>query len=460
MKKTVTFLLLLIYQISFSQAFDVETIFRSGSNESRINFVILSDGYQAAELNKFIRDATNFSDTLFNQSPFKEYKNYFNIQAIKVPSEESGATHPGNATDVKEPFHPVSTVNNYFESAFDSYGIHRLLVSNNSRVTTVLANNFPNYDIVLILVNTPYYGGSGGSFAVSSLHSSATEIVIHELGHSFTKLADEYYAGDQYSSEHINMTQETNPKDVKWKNWIDTNKIAIYKHCCGGKSENWYRPHQNCKMRYLGQPFCSVCIEATIEKIHSLTSAVDSFSPSNTGVVSFSDPMTFLVDLIEIIPNTLGIQWKLNGSVIHENVNSVVISSDDLSVGTNKLQATIKDISSFLKVENHETIHFETILWSINKTNLSIDEISENSFNIELFPNPTQEILYFNLTNKLEENYAVSINDISGKQMIYKNISYLDPKPQISLSELPAGIYVVHFSMENGLTVSSKIIKK
>jgi hypothetical protein len=460
MKKIVSFLLIFLYQMSFSQTFDVESILRSGSDDSRINFVIISDGYQARELNKFIQDATHFSNALFSQSPYKEYKNYFNIHAIKVVSEESGATHSGNATDVKEPVHAISTVNNYFESAFDGYGIHRLLVSNNSKVSTVLANNFPTYDIVLILVNTPYYGGSGGQFAVSSLDASANEVAIHELGHSFVKLADEYYAGDQYSSEYINMTQETNPTNLKWKNWIDTNSVGIYQHCCDGKSENWYRPHQNCKMRYLGKPFCSVCIEGTIEKIHSLTSAVDFFSPSNTEVVAFSDPMPFEVDLIETIPNVLGVEWKLNGTVIHKNVNAVVISSDDLSTGINKLQATVKDTSSFLKVDNHETIHFTAILWEINKSNLSIDDISERSFKIKLFPNPTQDVLYINLTNKLQENYTVSINDISGKQMIYKNISYLDTKPQISLSELPSGIYLVNFSTQNGLTVSSKIIKE
>ena len=86
-----------------AQIFDIETIKFSGDNDKRINLVILSEGYQEVELNQFISDATAFSNDMFSQSPFLEYANYFNVYAIKVPSNESGADHPGTATDVSEP---------------------------------------------------------------------------------------------------------------------------------------------------------------------------------------------------------------------------------------------------------------------------------------------------------------------------------------------------------------------
>jgi hypothetical protein len=82
-------------------------------------------------------------------------------------------------------------VDNYFGSAFDSYNIHRLLVPTKTfAINNVLATNVPNYDQVVILVNSPYYGGSGGQFATSSTHTSANEIAIHEIGHSFVGLID------------------------------------------------------------------------------------------------------------------------------------------------------------------------------------------------------------------------------------------------------------------------------
>ena len=141
------FLILLFYSLGVkAQIFDRETILSSGTDDSRINIIILPDGYTASEMTKFISDANELSNALFEESPYKEYIDFFNVYAIKVPSNESGASHPGTATDVSEPAHPVSTVDNYFGSTFDYYGIHRLLVAtNSSAIYNVLANNFPNY---------------------------------------------------------------------------------------------------------------------------------------------------------------------------------------------------------------------------------------------------------------------------------------------------------------------------
>lgn len=460
MKKILFLFLIIISQFSSSQVFNLETILQSGSNKNRINLVILSDGYQSNELDQFITDATNFSNALFAETPYKEYKNYFNVHAIKIPSNESGANHPGTATDVSEPTHPLLTVDNFFESTFDAYGIHRLLVSNNSIAYTVLANNFPIYDLALVLVNSPFYGGSGGSIAVSSLHPNANEIAIHELGHSFVNLIDEYYAGDVYSREGINMTRETNPSNVKWKNWMNQNEIGIYQHCCGGNSASWYRPHQNCKMRSLGSPFCSVCIEATIEKIHSLTTPIETYLPQNTGTIDLSKPITFNINTVASISNTLSIEWSLNGAIINNQDFFVLISQSDLIKGSNQLQATIEDTTHLLKVDDHESIHLTTTLWNINSTTLSIDEISLEKIKIKLFPNPTQDILYFDITKETNEDYNVIISDISGKQLINKTISHLNQRPQIQLGLLTVGVYFIKFKFENGLNISKKIIKK
>ena len=459
MKRILFLSFIILCHFSYSQVFDVETILQSGSNDSRINLVILSDGYQSTELNQFITDATNFSKALFEETPYKEYKNYFNVHAIKVPSIESGANHPGTATDVSEPTHPVLTVDNFFESAFDAYGIHRLLVSNNSKVNNVLATNFPTYDLALVLVNSPFYGGSGGTIAVSSTHAKTNEIAIHELGHSFVGLIDEYYAGDGFANEGINMTQETNPTNVKWTNWMNQNGIDIYKHCCNGNSANWHRPHQNCKMRFLGSPFCSVCTEGTIERIHSLVTPIDSFSPQNTGTIDLSTPITFTINTIAPIPNTLSVEWTLNGTVTEINNFSILISQSDLITGNNQLQATIEDTSNLLRVNNHENIHFTTILWNFNSSTLSIDEISMESLKIKLFPNPTLDVIYFDVIKEINEDYDVMISDISGKQLINKSINYLEKSPQVQLDLLPSGIYFINFKFQNGLNISKKIIK-
>ena len=113
-----------------SSEFQIDTISISGSQANRINFVFLSDGYQQFELNKFIADVKNSMDSFFKVIPFSNYKNYFNIFAIRVPSKESGASHPRTAPDCPDSAsHPKLKVNNYFGSAFDVNGVHRAIVA-------------------------------------------------------------------------------------------------------------------------------------------------------------------------------------------------------------------------------------------------------------------------------------------------------------------------------------------
>lgn len=460
-KNTFFLFLILLSQVSFSQVFDVKTIVQSGSNESRINLVILSDGYQNSELDQFVMDATIFSEVFFGESPYKEYKNFFNVHIIKVPSNESGASHPGDADDEPINSSPLFDIDNYFESTFDSYGVHRGLASNNRIVNNVLIDNFPAYDIALVLVNSPYYGGTGGEIAVSSLHTNGMQTAIHEIGHSFANLIDEYYAGDSYAREGINMTQETDPNNVRWKNWMDINDIGIYAHSGSGNAENWYRPHENCKMSNVTKPFCSVCIEGTIEQIHTATSPIESYAPNSTETINLSEPTTFNINAILPNPNTLNIQWKLNGEVLDmDDPNfSIVISEDDLSTGSNQLQAIVRDNTPLLKVDEHDTIHAYAILWNINAATLGIDEITTESLKISLLPNPTQNILNIDVTREINEDYGIVISDASGKQLISKNMKYSSQKPQINLSALPAGVYFINFKFQNGLNISKKIIK-
>ena len=247
-----------------AQKFKVDTIHYSGPTENRVNLVILGDGYTSAEQAKFLSDANTIKTKFLETSPYTEYKNYFNVFAVEVISTQSGASHAGNSSDNACAGQPTATVNNYFGSAFDAGGggYHRLLVvTKNSAVTNVLATNTPFYDQALIIVNTTYYGGAGGQHAVSSMASSASEIAIHEVGHSFPSLADEYWAGSQYTTDaKPNMTSNGNSSTVKWKIWNGVNTVGVYPHSGDPK---WFKPTTNyCKMEVLGKVFCPVCKEA------------------------------------------------------------------------------------------------------------------------------------------------------------------------------------------------------
>jgi hypothetical protein len=461
MKNTCLFILMLLGAKLGAQGFTMDTLLWNGPADKRINVVILGDGYQEVELNKFVADAKAFSGALFKSSPFKEYAQYFNIVAIRVPSQESGASHPGTATDVTEPAHPVSTVNNFFGSTFDAFNIHRLLVvGKTSAIFTVLANQFPNYDQIIMLVNSPHYGGSGGQIATSSLHSSANEIAIHELGHSFARLKDEYYAGDVYSAEAINMTQETNETLVRWKNWMNFQGVGIYQHCCGGNSGKWYRPHQNCKMRALNQNFCPICVEGTIERIHDLVSPIDQFEPSNTTPINFTEAQRFSVDLVKPLPNTLDVKWELNGQLVASQTDTILVEEEEWEEGNNTLVVTVIDTTSMLRSENHGLLHFYTVLWTINKTSTATQNVLSQKYEVEIYPNPVQTQLNIRLTSETNEAFDIHVCKTLGGSPLYKTTGESNEPISIPTASLTPGIYWIELVLSNKATMVKKVIKE
>lgn len=464
------FVLLNLHQ-TYAQIFDKETIRFSGDNDKHINLVILSEGYQESELDKFITDATNFTNAMFSQSPFLEYANYFNVYALKVPSNQSGADHPGTANDVTEPLTPVVEVDTYFNATFDAYGFHRLLYyeidgnhANNTtvKINTVLAKNFPDYDQALIIVNSNVYGGSGGEFPMSSNAVSASEVAIHELGHSLFNLMDEYYVDDIYAAEGINMTQESDPNLVRWKNWINTNGVNIYQHTCEtGNCANWYKPHQNCKMQILGSPFCSVCKEAIIEKIHTLVSPISSYTPDSDTISNPTYPLKFELSLIEPIPNTLVNTWTLNATNIANNVDTVSVLENVLNQeGWNNLTVVVHDATTSLRIDNHETIHAYTVTWNINTSTLGIKDITSitNSFDISIYPNPSNTLVYIKYESLLHTGLKLELTSIDGKKIQSYNLSNTIVN-SIDIGPLNHGIYLANFYSNNTLIASKKIAK-
>ncbi|MDO5972121.1 M64 family metallopeptidase [Flavivirga aquimarina] len=451
-----------------AQVFDMETIKYSGDNDKRINLIILSEGYQSTELTDFITDATNFSNDMFSQSPFSEYADYFNVYAIKVPSNESGADHPGTATD--EDGTPVVFVDTYFNATFDAFNTHRLpyygidyadAAPTVSKIRSVLADNFPTYDQALILINTPTYGGSGGEFPIAS--TLATDIAIHELGHSLFNLKDEYPLPDIYYAEAINMTQETDPNLVKWKNWMGDNGIGIYVHGSSGVQPNWYKPQSGnkCKMEKLDTHFCSVCKEGIIEKIHDLTSPIDSYTPVSNTISSPSFPLDFNLNLIKPNPNTLESSWSLNAVNFATNVDDVSILETDLNVGSNDLTVVITDNTTLLKVTNHESIHVYTVTWTINHSSLGVEDIESNVNNlvITMYPNPANTTANFKVESNNDTRLKVDIISLDGKSVKTVPLSNYETQ-QVDISNLNTGIYIANVYTNNILVASKKLVKQ
>ncbi len=405
MKYAVFLVLFLAHAILFSQTYQVDSIRWQGPSEKRINLVILGDGYQVDELPKFADDAWSFSEELFNQPPFREYVDYFNVVSIRVPSNESGAARD-----------PSELIDNIFGSTFNFSGIERLLVpTRTSNVISVLANNFPDYDQVVVLVNDSKYGGSGGWLATSSTHSSANEIAIHEIGHSFANLADEYYAGDQFARERPNMTSQNNPDLVKWKNWVGFMGVGVYQHCCDGNSELWYKPHNNCKMQALNRPFCPVCVETFVATIHQLTDAIESYKPEGEFFETESDYINFQVELLHPQPNTLQRLWYLNQALILDNSDTLELATDTLQV-FNFIEFWVVDTSSYLRIDDFATWQTEYVAWDVRRISTQVESVNTQNETIDwrLYPLPAARELFLE-ASRFPPDMTLNIYSMEGK---------------------------------------------
>ncbi|MGY0391793.1 M64 family metallopeptidase [Bizionia sp. KMM 8389] len=458
----IVFTLLLTNSFAQTYDFEVETIKNTGDNDKRINLVILGDGYTAGEMELFRSDAIHFSDTFFSQSPYTEYTNYFNVHIVKVISNESGASHPGTANDENTVSVPVSDIDNYFGSSYDSYGVHRLLFSSNyPLITNVLAANFPEYDQALVLVNSPYYGGSGGTFPFASTGENGIEIAIHEIGHSLVNLKDEYYPGDAFVEEAINMTQETDPTQVRWTNWYGSNNVGIYSHGSSGIPATWFRPHQNCKMRFLNAPFCPVCSEGTIERIHDLVSPIDAYTPNNLSLAPSTYPISFNLTLVSPTTNSLESTWTLNGSEFSTALDMISVAETDLNEGINTLTVAVTDNSSLVRVNQHETVHVNTVTWSIDNSTLGISDIASevNKFTISLYPNPSNNQFYVKYDSPDFNKLRLVLTSMDGKNILNKSLDQ-GVTNSIDISQQATGIYMVHIYNGNVRLATKKVIKQ
>jgi hypothetical protein len=202
------------------QSGPVIEIERHGGPEYKIDFLILGDGYTAAERGKCEKDARRLTDTLFATEPFRARRSDFNVRLICAASEESGISRPSAG------IHHRSAIGSTY-SAFDS---ERYILTFDNKAFRNIASWAP-YDFVEVIVNNNTYGG-GGIFNLYSTVAAdslwAPYIFVHEFGHHFAGLADEYFTSDvAYNppAEKIepwepNVTALLDPPLLKWRSLV------------------------------------------------------------------------------------------------------------------------------------------------------------------------------------------------------------------------------------------------
>lgn len=257
---------------------------KSGATDKCIDVAILAEGYTPAEMQQFYKDAEIACESLFAHEPFKSMKARFNIVAVASPSDDSGVSVP-RLGEWKR-----TAVNSHFSTFYsDRYLTTRRVKSIHDALAGI------PYEHIIILANTEEYGGGGiyNAYTLTTAHHPMFRpVVVHEFGHSFGGLADEYFYDDDVMTDTYPLDVEPWEQNIstrvnfasKWEDMLvkdtpvptpisEKAKYPVGVYEGGGySSKGIFRPADNCRMRTNEYPtFCPVCQRALQRLINFYT---------------------------------------------------------------------------------------------------------------------------------------------------------------------------------------------
>ena len=201
--------------------YTVDAILESGDPAEKVDLVILGDGYTKEEMEKYHRDARLAAEDLFSHEPFASRQGDFNVWSVDSPAAESGISRPRSELYRETPL----------GASYNSFDSERYILSLEDRSWRDVAAAAP-YDFVLLLVNSEKYGGGGifGLYSTAAVDSGFRRyLVVHEFGHHFAGLGDEYYTssvayedfhGDRVEPWEPNITALLDPQHLKWADLV------------------------------------------------------------------------------------------------------------------------------------------------------------------------------------------------------------------------------------------------
>ena len=257
---------------------------KSGDSKEKTDIVFVPEGYTESEMKQFRKDCENSMASILNHKPFDTLADKFNFIIVEAPSEHSGVSIPRQG----------EWKNTAVGSNFDTFYSNRYLTTSNIRKLYDILDGIP-CESIIILANTDEYGGGGiyNNYMLSAARGRDNKsVIVHEFGHSFAGLADEYFYDDQYETYYPagiepweqNLTTLTD-FDSKWKDMLPADtpiptmpdgkdihtKIGVYEGG-GYQSKGVYRPVQDCRMHTNKAPdFCPVCQRAITRLVNFLT---------------------------------------------------------------------------------------------------------------------------------------------------------------------------------------------
>ncbi|MFM7053091.1 MAG: M64 family metallopeptidase, partial [Planctomycetota bacterium] len=260
---------------------------QNGPVANRIDIVFVGDGYQAAQLPAYGSVVAQRWSTIRSREPVASYHRYFNAFRVDVASADAGVDN--------DPTQGILRTT-ALDMGFWCSGIERLLCVSTSKAVAA-ANCAPAWNQILAVANSTKYGGAGYPTAdvctFSSDNASSLEVALHEVGHSFGDLADEYdyadgttYTGPEVGEVNVSIQTQAQMQAAgnKWAAWIGVSLPTVGVHGAFEGARYYQfgirRPTGNSLMRSLGLPFNGPGLEQMIVKLHQQTSMLDAAVPA------------------------------------------------------------------------------------------------------------------------------------------------------------------------------------
>lgn len=245
------------------------TLQQAADTNRCIHLAYVAEGYTSDEMEQFLTDCREAMEALFEHEPFRTMRQRFNVIAVESPSTDSGTSIP----------HLGIWKRTALDSHFDTFYMNRYLTTLQLKRLHDVLSGTP-YEHIIILVNTQEYGGGGiyNSYNLSYTRGNMFHpVVVHEFGHSFGGLGDEYTYGDD-DPMYFSDTEPWEPNlttlhdfSQKWQNLIDAGKAGLYEGG-GYQQKGVWRGAENCRMKVneVGE-FCAVCQQALMRLIRFYT---------------------------------------------------------------------------------------------------------------------------------------------------------------------------------------------
>ncbi|MFM2082755.1 MAG: hypothetical protein RL380_1446 [Verrucomicrobiota bacterium] len=390
-----------------ARAQTITTLRTNGPADNRINLIFFAEGYRTNQLAQFTNDAALAASNLLATAPYSDYSNYFNAYAISVPSTNSGANHSAsgntNLTYFSATFNSVSnsiTIPPNDRSASYNLGKGKIanlltnfaLYTNQlSLATDLLPKIFTTNRLLIVLVNDAQSGGSGTPTSVSDTLAFCVaspvnaQTVVHETGHAFASLADEYtnaYPGF-VPVERANATTNLILANIPWKNWIDsgvadfgfptpTTNVSLYSAVgvWQGAQYNvtgWYRPKLDCIMNQLGTVgFCEICSEAIIKSCYQgLRPFENIFPATNNPTLTTTQALTFSLTKLQPPTHNLLVQWFTNGVAAPNQTNtSFTFLPSKFTNGNHTVRAAVRDTTALVLNDPAKNLS-NSVVWNV-----------------------------------------------------------------------------------------------